>query len=285
MKAVSDQPEKIKCMTRLLLILVVIGAMASCRSARKIQTAIIKKDTVATVDIPEVQKPDTSRLISAVVEKLKANKIDFTTFSAKVDVDYTGGDGEKYDLNVNIRMYKDSAIWILANASILNIEVVRAFITKDSIKLLMKQPKKVYTARSLDYLQEVTGLPLDLHTLQDLFVGNPVFLDSNIVSYSVSNNTISLLSIGEFFKNLITLSEGDKTLLHSKLDDVDLTRNRTADLTYSDYENKKGFPFSTKRSITIAEKNKMDIRLDFKQYDFNQEVSFPFSIPKNYPRN
>ena len=70
--------------------------------------------------------------------------------------------------------------------------------------------------------------------------------------------------------------------MHSKLDDVDIARSRTADLSYDDYENKKGRPFSSKRRITVAEKNKLDISLNFKQYDFDEEVNFPFSIPKNY---
>jgi Domain of unknown function (DUF4292) len=271
-------------MARLLIVLMAIGVLASCRSARKIQTAITKKDTVVTVNIPEEKKNDTLEVIRTAMNRIAANNIDFKTFSAKVNADYTGSDGKKYPLNVVLRMYKDSAIWMLANASILNLEVMRALITKDSVKLLAKQPEKVYTARSLDYLQEVTALPLTLKTLQDLIIGNPVFLDSNIVSYSVSNNTISLLSLGEVFKHLITLSQTDTSLLHSKLDDADIIRNRTADLTYSDYENKKGVSFSTKRSITVAEKTKLDIKLDFKQYDFNQEVSFPFSVPKNYPR-
>ena len=92
---------------------------------------------------------------------------------------------------------------------------------------------KTYTARSVDYLREVTSLPLDLYTLQDLIIGNPVFLDSNIVSYSINNNQVALLSLGDLFKNLITLNESDKALMHSKLDDVNPARNRTADLTYS----------------------------------------------------
>ena len=70
--------------------------------------------------------------------------------------------------------------------------------------------------------------------------------------------------------------------MHSKLDDLDITRSRTADLNYDDYENKKGKAFSSKRRITVAEKNKLDISLNFKQYEFDDAQSFPFSIPKNY---
>ncbi len=83
-------------------------------------------------------------------------------------------------------------------------------------------------------------------SLQDLLMGNPVFLDSNIVSYTKSPNTISLQSGGSFFKNLLTIGETDKLIQSSKLDDMDELRNRTCYLTYDDYENKKGMNFSTK---------------------------------------
>jgi Domain of unknown function (DUF4292) len=270
-------------MTRIFLLLVLVGLLASCRSTKKIQSAITKKDSVAVNMPPGASKNDTIQMIHAALNKMDSNRIDFHTFSAKVNVDYTGSDGKKYDVNANVRMYKDSAIWIAVNA-LLGIDAMRLFITRDSVKLLDKL-NKTYTARSVDYLQEVTALPLNLYNLQDLIIGNPVFLDSNIVSYSAGNNQVVLLSLGRLFKNLLTLDETSKTLLHSKLDDTDPARNRTADLTYSDYESKKGMPFSTRRRIVVAEKNRLDIKLDFKQYDFNQEVSFPFSIPKNYERN
>jgi len=272
-------------MTRILAFVVLIGLLASCRSTKKIQTAISKKDTVAVVTVQEgAPKNDTVRIIKQTLRSVDSNRIDFRTYSAKVNVDYTGGDGKKYNVNANIRMLKDTAIWVSVNA-ILGIEAMRLFITQDSVKLLDKL-NKTYTSRSVDYLREVTSLPLNLYTLQDLIIGNPVFFDStNVVSYSINNNQISLLSLGDLFKNLITVDENDKTLLHSKLDDVNPGRNRTADLTYSDYESKRGKPFSTKRRIVVAEKNRLDVRLDFKQYEFDQDVSFPFSIPKNYSRN
>jgi outer membrane lipoprotein-sorting protein len=271
-------------MTRFFGLLILIGLLASCRSTKKIQTAITKKDSVVTVSVPAgTIKNDTVQKIQATLRRVDSNLINFRTFSAKINVDYTGSDGKKYDVNANARMFKDSAIWVSVNA-ILGIEAMRLYVTKDSVWLLDKL-NKTYIARSVDYLREVTSLPLNLYTLQDLIIGNPVFLDSNIVSYSVTNNQIAMLSVGQFFKNLITLNEADKTLLHSKLDDTDPARNRTADLTYSDYESKKGVPFSTKRRIVVTEKNRLDIKLEFKQYEFNQELSFPFSIPKNYDRN
>jgi Domain of unknown function (DUF4292) len=114
---------------------------------------------------------------------------------------------------------------------------LRAYITKDSVKLLNKQDK-IYTARSVSYLQEVTALPLDLSSLQDLLLGNPVFLDSNIISYSLTPSTISLQSNGSFFKNLFTIGLTNKLVQSSKLDDRDELRSRTCYLTYEDYDQK-----------------------------------------------
>lgn len=257
----------------------------SCRSTKKIQTAIAQKDTVATAVINPVinAKKDSVDFINETYTKIKANRIDYTTFSAKIDVDYEDANGKKYNVNAHLRMYKDSVIWVSITA-ILGIEGLRAYITPDSIKLLDKQ-NKLYIARSVSYLQDVTALPLDMKSLQDLLIGNPVFLDSNIVSYSKAPNTISLLSIGSFFKNLFTVRDSDKQAMSSKLDDQDMLRNRTCYLTYDDFENKKGVSFSTKRAISVSEKGKLDIKLDFKQYDFNETLSFPFSIPKNYKQN
>jgi len=265
---------------KFLYLIVLFSTLAACRATRPIQTAIAKKDTVVTVNRA---REDSILFIAQALEGLKSNALNFETFTAKVNIEYSGSDGKKYDVNANVRMLKDSAIWVSANA-VLGIEAFRALITKDSVKILDKL-NKTYTARSVDYLQEVTSLPLNLTNLQQLLIGNAVFLDSNIVSYNRAPGTITLLSVGPYFKNGVTINAEDKTLQRSKLDDADLVRNRTADLGYWGYENKKGPLFSTRRSISITEKKNLNIQLDFKQYDFNGEVSFPFSIPKNYVAN
>jgi hypothetical protein len=260
-----------------------IFALIACKPTKKIQSAIIKKDSVEVAAVNDHAAEDSLRLIKNTYRGILANHIDFRTFNAKLNVDYIDVDDKKYNVNATLRMYKDSLIWVSVNA-IFGIEGLRAIITKDSVKIMDRQ-NKLYTPRSIEYLQEVSALPVNLSSLQDLLIGNAIFLDSNIVSYSKTANTISLLSIGKIFKNLITLSENDKLVQRIKLDDIDELRNRTGDLSYSDYENKRGPNFATTRKITFAEKKKLDIRLEFKQYSFNEELTFPFSIPKNYKTN
>ena len=267
----------------ILLLVVLISIIASCRSTKKIQTAIAKKDSVLVMDSAINKKEDSVRFIRNIYNHIDSNRIDFKTLNAKISVNYEDADNKKYNVNAFVRMYKDSIIWVSVNA-IFGIEALRVLITEDSVKLLDKQ-NKVYTARAVSYLKEVSALPLNLHILQNLIVGNPVFLDSNITTYSRTADEISMLSIGEYFKNLLTLGTNDLLIRRSKLDDINISLSRTGDLTYSDYENEKGVNFAKKRKITIAEKKKLDIEMDFKQYDFNEDLTFPFSIPRNYKRN
>ncbi len=276
-------------MVRGILIVVTAASLfASCRATRKIQTAVTPKDTaalVAPVIVKENGREDSVKFIRETVANVRGKAIDFTTFSAKIDVDYEDAQGKKYNsVNANLRMYKDSVIWVSITA-IFGIEGLRALITPDSVKILDKQ-NNTYTARSVSYLQEVTALPLDMSSLQQLLIGNPVFLDSNsIISYNQTEQTISMLSVGSFFKNLFTIDKHNRFVQSSKLDDLDESRNRTCYLYYSAYEDKKGVNFPTKRRITVTEKGNLDIKLDFKQYAFNETLSFPFSVPKKYKPN
>ncbi|GAA4318956.1 DUF4292 domain-containing protein [Flaviaesturariibacter amylovorans] len=271
-------------MKQLLSVLVLVVLLSACRSTKKIGAAISKKDTTAqqVVGVPSSPKSDSIAYISRTLSTLRGHQINFTTFTAKVNIDYKDAADKNYNVNATVRMYKDSAIWISANA-LLGIEALRALITKDSVKILDKL-NKVYTARSMEYLQDVTDLPLDLPTMQDLLLGNPIYLDS-AVAYGQAPGAVTLVSVGEWFKHLLTLNEKDLTLQHGRIDDLDPTANRTAELDYSDYETKKGFPFATKRRILLSVAKKLDVRLDFRQYDFGGTVSFPFNVPKNYKTN
>jgi hypothetical protein len=156
-------------------------------------------------------------------------------------------------------------------------------ITNDSVILINKQDKEV-KFRSLDYLQELTQIPFDFKTLQDIIIGNPVFISDSVNAFREKDGYVFLTTIDEYFKNLLTISNSNHLMLHSKMDDVDVTRSRTADILYDGYEFANGFNFSKERQIVASEKNRLDIKLSFKQYEFNKELSVAFNVPKSYKR-
>ena len=262
----------------ILSVIILLSTFISCRSTKKLQTAVNKKDTLITVK--NVPSPDSLKGIN-LINTLNRNRINFKTFSAKIKVEYEDSKGKQPDVNAFVRMHKDSIIWISVNATFLSIEAFRILITKDSITILNKLEKQV-EYHPFSFIETIAKIPLDFKTLEDIIVGNPVYLGDRVVSYKVTENRILLSTAGKYFKNLLTLSSYNNLIERSKLDDLDVTLNRTGDLTYGKYETKSGVSFSTYREITVAEKTKVDIKLDYKQYDINTELSFPFSIPKNY---
>ena len=245
-----------------------------------------KKDTVSKIVDSTVTaedlKADSIRFIHDAYNRVLQHHINFNTFSGKVKVNYEGADGKDYEFNAFIRMEKDRIIWISINA-LLGIEAFRAVITPDSVKIINKLEKTV-SFRSVNYLKELANFSFDFQTLQDVIIGNAIYLDSNILFYTKNENGISLLSVGPYFRNYVLLNGNDYTLKHSKLDDIDVRRTRTCDFIFGDYEKKDTILFSTYRKISVVEKSKLDIQLSFKQFNFNEALSFPFTIPKNYKR-
>jgi hypothetical protein len=146
----------------------------------------------------------------------------------------------------------------------------------------MDKISRTIQRKPLSYLQQVSKVPFDFKTLQDLIVGNPVYFDKNITSFVDQGETLSMSLIGSVFKHYITVGKEDLNVLFSKLDDIDLARSRTANLSYSGYVPLGKWKFSESRKIVLTEKTKIDLQLDFKQVEFEQPVGFPFSVPKNY---
>jgi hypothetical protein len=275
-------------MKKLFQIFFLIAILASCKTVKKvsgIQEAINKKDTSQTVMIVEAPKVDSAAVVKSIMDKVIKSKIDFKTFNAKIKVDYTSANNsDKY--TTYLSMYKDSIIYIKVIGSFLGIpgEGLQVKITKDSVVLVKKVGDKYVQKRSIDFLQEATEIPFDFYTLQDILIGNPVFLDNNIVSYREGNAQLLVFMIGDIFKHLITLSNADFSVVHSKLDDVDIQRNRTCDISFLNYVNLGPYRFSSYRNIVVSEKSKLDVNLDFKEFSLNEPLKYTFEVPKNYKR-
>lgn len=270
-------------------ILIVAGLgvfiLGSCRSTKRLQTAINKKDTsLVTLQVKTVGTDtlkDAYKDAYKILDSVENRRIDFTTFSAKIKVQYEDQKGEQPDFYAFVRLYKDSVLWISINSSFLSIEAFRILINKDQIVILNKLDREV-EYHPFGYIQHIAHIPLTFSTLQDLLIGYPIFPGDSIVSFRQTENRLMVGTIGHFFKNLLTISAGNNLIERSKLDDINVGQNRTADLTYNNYQTVDGFPFSTDRDISVAEKTRVDISLLFKQFEFNKELSFPFSIPRNY---
>ncbi len=269
-------------MRYIFFIIVSVLAIVACKPVKKvqaIQTAITKKDTAQKIIIAETPKVDSAALVKEIMSKVMTRKINFTTFNSKIVVDYEGPE-ESHHVTAYVSIRKDSAIYIRITAAIVGV-IEEVYVSRDSVVLISLKPKKPVEYRAISYLQDVIEMPFDFYALQDMIVGNPVFISSNVVSYKSSATQLQVFLAGNIFKHLLTLNNDDFRVLHSKLDDMDPQRNRTGDITFDDYEMVGGNLFATTRKISLAEKSKLDVTLVFKNPSFNDPLKYTFDIPKN----
>jgi len=148
-------------MDKILILLVSFFAgifLFSCKASKQINKVIAPRDTISIVE-PKWNE-DSVNHIKTVLADFQENHIQFNTFSAKIKVDIEDSKGKQPDITAVVRMVKDSAIWISLSATFLNIELYRVLIKPDSVILLNKQDREV-NYRSLDYLQEMSEIPID----------------------------------------------------------------------------------------------------------------------------
>jgi len=263
------------------LCLVLILLSVSCANVKKVQViqdALAVKLEPDAAALAEKARLDSVLMVKGIVTNIANTKIGFNTMNAKLRMDYeTSKNKDSYIANLSIQ--KDSCMYITIRGA-MGVIGLKAFINKDSIVLIFPLSKKT-ERHPLSYLQEVIKIPLNYQTIEDLVVGNPIFMDSiDIVSYKVMNERLQVSLMGKLFKNLIILSEDNSKLVELKLDDVDMTKHRTCDINYSEHILVKNTQFPLYRTISINAQTKLDIGMEIKEFNFDEPLKYTFSIPK-----
>lgn len=248
------------------------------KKVQVIQEALAKKDTAQVKLVTEIKKVDSVAIVNDIVQKLTSSKLNFKTMNARIKVDYESPkNADSYIANLS--MLKDSAIFITIRGA-MGVIGIKALIKKDSVVLIYPLSKKV-EKKPLSYLQEVIKIPFTFTTIEDLLIGNPIFMENNkIVSYKLANNKLQVGLIGKLFKNLIILNEDNSKVLNLKLDDIDISQHRTCNITYSGHIAANQYQFPLIRDISISANSKLNIHMEIKEYSFNDPIKYAFAIPK-----
>jgi hypothetical protein len=261
-------------------LLLLATSCATFKKVQIIQDALSKSDTTKSEFVAEIKKVDSMAIVKNIVSKIAFAKLDYKTMNAKIKVEYESAkNADSYIANVS--MIKDSQIYITIRGA-MGVIGIKAFIKKDSVVLLYPLNKsKSVERKPISYLQEVVKIPFTFSTLQDLILGNPIFMDStSIISYKSNNNKFQVSLMGRLFKNLVILNNDNSKVLHLKLDDVDVNQHRTCDISFSDHVNVGKYQFPLDRSISIVAQQKLDIHMEIKEFTFNEPVKYTFAIPK-----
>lgn len=242
----------------------------SCKSRKKIAAPIAANKTADTIIDKKVNMAE--NLISPTLKP-------WTYFSAKADLKYINGDNSQ-NVGSNIRMYKDSLIWISVN--VFGIEGARILINKDSMVMLDKL-HKCYTVFSRSFIEELLGSPLNVGQIQNLLIAEPIYA---LALYETINNTENDLQI-MIKQPKVNISHTYKkqfyTIDSTSIDDI--TAPHYARVKYNTFSNVNEHNFPLKNEIIAYNgATKITITMDFENPDFNSIITFPFNIPSSYEK-
>ncbi len=126
--------------------------------------------------IADTAEPLRNRSAAFLLKKYETNEFRYDWLGMKIDADLTKGE-EKQSFKANIRMKRDSIIWISISPA-LGIEVLRVMLTPDSVKYISRIPdQKHYFLGDFSVLSEVARIDLDFRMLQEILIGNAVGID------------------------------------------------------------------------------------------------------------
>lgn len=215
--------------------------------------------------------------------RLVVDDVEFTYLTAKVKVDF---DSDKLSVSgtANIRMQKDSVIWISLSPA-LGIEGARVLITQDSVFIINKLDK-VYMDFSFPELSQKLDFDLNYSLVESVVIGNLIYpyVRERVVK-SGDMYTYSQVHSSFRFDNYI----GAKTMKLEKVNVRDTITNNTISVNYSDFQlvNEEIFPFLIKAALEYQKegKKKTTIDLEYKQANIEEKpLKFPFNVPQKYER-
>ncbi len=250
--------------------------MVSCKARKQLMFSPVATATAAPVVHKRAENPIVGKLAA-----IKGGQVVFNTFSGRASTNLNIN-GDSNDVTLNIRINQDREIWISITKKILvDIEVARAIITPDSIKIMNKL-QSVYIKKPFSYIYTYTSKQVNYKTLESLLVGNamPELLINENASLQAVNNNITLS--GDL-QDLIYMLMVGPDMKVAQLHLTSQNDGQSLQVTNSNFiqANNRTVPSQIDIASVVKDK-KMQVNLHYTRVDFDQQLEYPFNIPERY---
>lgn len=221
------------------------------------------------------------RSSSFLMEQMIRHQVNADWFEGRAKVGYSD-DYLSMGVSATIRMRKDSALWLSIKK--LGFEAARVLITTDSVYVLDRINNQ-YGVQSLEWLEKQFSIPASLHTLQMIFLGNPVFFNTRDLQSEVKETAYRLFHQGDNIESNYWLDGGDLQLQQMTFNDQRYQRSFDYQLMeYQTTADKQKFSYFRNLEIDSRETGKTKLEIRFSDIELNVPKSIRFDIPKRYTR-
>ena len=216
-----------------------------------------------------------------IIENHYNNKINFSTLYIKSNVSYVS-DKQAQNVTAEIKIKKDEQI--LISIRFLGITMAKALITPTAVNYYEKINGS-YFEGDFSGLSQWLGTDLDYAKIQNMLLGEAIDdLNNGKYSESLTDQSYRLDDLSNSNTKKSFFLDANQFLLQ-KQQITQVAENRMIQVAYSDNKvyNEGVLPLSIFIN-TLQQKGKTEINLNYNTITFNEELSFPYSIPNGYKR-
>ena len=232
-----------------------------------------------------VQNTDTSEVVAKkdnkVIEKHYENKLDFKTLYIKASAKYVDAK-QNQNVTAEIKIEKDKQI--LISVRFLGITMAKALITPTTVSYYEKINSTYYEG-DFTSLSKWLGTELDYSKVQNLLIGEALDdLTKGKYTQTIVENLIRLEDEKDTKLKKAFFLEPEKYFVQ-KEQISQVSENIMLEIKYADNKtfNQGTLPTSIEINA-IQPKGKTDINLNYNNISFNEELSFPYSVPSGYKK-
>ena len=259
-------------MKRGLCILMIVF-LASCKSK-----AVFAGSNATPIS--DVKNDSTVITSEKIIQKHYGNKKDFSTLYIRASAKYKHEDNSQ-SVSAEIKIKKGEKI--LVSIRVLGITMAKALITPNEVKYYEKI-NGTYFEGNYESLSQWLGTDLDFNKIQNMLIGQP------IDDLRKENYTYSL--VDNFFKLNATKDKTEKSFYfeteHYLLKKQEINqpeKERTFEVKYNISQGFAPIILPSNLFITaLQETEKTTIVIDYNSVTFNEDLTFPYSVPDGYDR-
>jgi hypothetical protein len=229
----------------------------------------------------EVSKNENRKEVNKIIENYYNNKNEFSTLYIKASVQYAS---EKQNQNVTaeIKLKKDEQI--LISIRFLGITMAKASITPTKLSYYEKV-KGTYYEGDFTALSQLLGTDLDFNKVQNLLLGRAIDnLKEGKYRETLTDQMYRLDEDSDGNTKKSFYIDGNNFTINKQ----EITQTKEERSIQVAYSNKKEFKEMTLPLTINIDSNQMkgkaEIKLEYNTVSFNEELSFPYSIPNDYKR-
>lgn len=232
-----------------------------------------------------------------LIQQMKANEFKFDTFSAKSVISVTQ-DNKKTTFKSNIRIKKDSAIWI-SITPLFGIEMARVLITVDTVKLIDRLEKK-YFIGDYEYINKRFNVDLEYEVLEAILLGNSIAFEfDEKVKFSTDKEDYYLgnlqkrkakkadekpKKIEKEKEEVISLWINQNSFKLDKFIFSDLTADRFILGEYKNFMEIEDQLIPEYLRFELQSSQPAEVELQYSRVSLNQPLKFSFNISSKYEK-